>query len=177
MRTPGAAYRISTKPGRLGAIERVDCPTSTKRPQGRCYELIAGRRTPCVGCPAFALGAGRGTGIVEAASGEQILVTAERDGQSAEIRRVSLTRDEVDALVSDRFRRLAAAALLTQQETRVAARLVRGESVQLIADALGIAVRTVKFHQGRAFRKLKVSARYELAGLVVHAGPPDRSVS
>ncbi len=55
---------------------------------------------------------------------------------------------------------------LTQRERQVMERILAGDFNKQIADALGIAVRTVEVHRARVFEKMGVRSAVELAQLV-----------
>jgi two-component system response regulator DctR len=70
----------------------------------------------------------------------------------------------------DRQRTGAALAELTEREREVMRLVVEGRANKLIADALGISVRTVEVHRARVFEKMKVKSAVELANLLRHSG-------
>lgn len=55
---------------------------------------------------------------------------------------------------------------LTQREREVMDRILAGDQNKQVADALGIAVRTVEVHRARVFEKMGVRSAVELAQLV-----------
>ena len=55
---------------------------------------------------------------------------------------------------------------LTQREREVMERVLAGDYNKMIADALGIAVRTVEVHRARIFEKMGVRSAVELAQLL-----------
>ncbi len=57
-------------------------------------------------------------------------------------------------------------AELTPREREVMERVLAGDYNKTIADALGIAVRTVEVHRARIFEKMGVRSAVELAGLI-----------
>jgi two-component system, LuxR family, response regulator DctR len=52
---------------------------------------------------------------------------------------------------------------LTEREAEVMRLVIEGRPNKLIADALGISVRTVEVHRARVFEKMKVKSAVELA--------------
>jgi two-component system response regulator DctR len=65
-----------------------------------------------------------------------------------------------------------ALAELTEREREVMALVIAGKPNKLVADALGISVRTVEVHRARVFDKMKVKSAVELANLLRDQAPP-----
>jgi two-component system, LuxR family, response regulator DctR len=57
-------------------------------------------------------------------------------------------------------------AELTERERDVMQLVIEGRPNKLIADALGISVRTVEVHRARVFDKMNVKSAVELANLL-----------
>jgi two-component system response regulator DctR len=70
------------------------------------------------------------------------------------------------ALRRERLAREEAVAELTEREREVMRLVVEGRPNKLIADELGISVRTVEVHRARIFDKMKVRSAVELANLL-----------
>jgi len=66
-----------------------------------------------------------------------------------------------------------ALAELTEREREVMSRVVAGRPNKLIADELGISVRTVEVHRARIFEKMNVGSAVELANLLRLGGGHD----
>jgi two-component system response regulator DctR len=64
-----------------------------------------------------------------------------------------------------------ALAELTERERDVMRLVIEGRPNKLIADALGISVRTVEVHRARVFDKMNVKSAVELANLMRAQGP------
>jgi two-component system response regulator DctR len=64
----------------------------------------------------------------------------------------------------------ARVAALTEREREVMDLVVAGQPNKLIADALGISVRTVEVHRARLFEKMDVRSAVELANLLADRG-------
>jgi two-component system response regulator DctR len=62
-------------------------------------------------------------------------------------------------------------AELTERERDVLRRVTLGRPNKLIADELGISVRTVEVHRARVFEKMNVKSAVELANLLRDGGP------
>ena len=70
----------------------------------------------------------------------------------------------------DSRRRLQALDTLTEREREVLQQVIDGRPNKLIADALGISVRTVEVHRARVFEKMGVKSAVELANRLREAG-------
>ena len=57
-------------------------------------------------------------------------------------------------------------AELTEREREVMQLVIDGKPNKLVADALGISVRTVEVHRARVFDKMNVKSAVELANLL-----------
>jgi len=68
----------------------------------------------------------------------------------------------------DQARVAALLAELTERERDVMHRVIDGRPNKLIADELGISVRTVEVHRARVFEKMDVKSAVELANLLRH---------
>jgi two-component system response regulator DctR len=79
---------------------------------------------------------------------------------------VAAARDAADALGAERSARLAS---LTERESEVMVLVAAGKLNKVIADDLGIAVRTVEVHRARVFAKLGVRSAAEVATLLAAA--------
>lgn len=64
----------------------------------------------------------------------------------------------------------ARVALLTQREREIAGRVAAGQTNPMIADALNIALRTVKLHRQRAMEKLGASCTADLVRIADEGG-------
>jgi two-component system, LuxR family, response regulator DctR len=64
----------------------------------------------------------------------------------------------------------AALAELTEREREVMRLVVEGRANKVIADELGISVRTVEVHRARVFEKMNVKSAVELANLLRQPG-------
>jgi len=85
----------------------------------------------------------------------------------------------LEALRLDEARRLSRAAeagvaarldTLTSRERQVMDQVLRGEPNKAIADALGLAMRTVEVHRARVFEKMGVRSAVELARVLSGSG-------
>ncbi len=74
-------------------------------------------------------------------------------------------------LASVRAREAALLATLTDRERDVLLRVAAGKLTKVIADELGIAMRTVEVHRARGFAKLGVRSAAEVASLLARQPP------
>lgn len=72
---------------------------------------------------------------------------------------------------------MVASSALTSTEQRVADAVARGLTNQQIADALGMAVQTVKNHLSTIFVKLGVTSRTQLAIQIINSEQDRRGVA
>jgi len=77
---------------------------------------------------------------------------------------------EALALRRSRGQRAQLLAELTERERDVMRLVIDGKPNKLIADALGISVRTVEVHRARVFEKMGVKSAVELANLLRDSG-------
>jgi DNA-binding CsgD family transcriptional regulator len=71
--------------------------------------------------------------------------------------------------------RLAGRDALTASELRVAGMAADGATNREIAQSLYLSVKTVEMHVSRAYRKLGISSRHDLAAAVTSSGAHDRA--
>jgi DNA-binding CsgD family transcriptional regulator len=170
-------YRISLAPGREGRLESLaldHVKLAVGAGAGRCYELLEGRVRPCDGCPAFAARAAdrQGPAVIQHdGDGLYRLINVKRGRRAASVYMQTLDSAGLSTLLLGKLNRLAAASRLTEQEKRVLHLLVLGRPRRDIATALGIAARTVKFHQRNALDKLGAEDRNDLLRLLLVDAP------
>ncbi len=109
--------------------------------------------TPVVGAALVAKGAQEGAD----ATGDAAKVASVEGMSFAELFNAML--DDMCATVSERYG-------LSRRETQVLVQLVRGRSLQAIADSLSVAYSTVKTHTDHIYAKTGVHSRQELMALL-----------
>jgi DNA-binding CsgD family transcriptional regulator len=136
---------------------------------GRCYTVMAGRDTPCEGCPVQASSDhGFSVSVLAAPQDEICVATATRTSRETADVSVSCLRDlEVKLVVREKLSRVARAAHLSVRERMVLDLLVLGQRSDEIATKLSISARTAKFHQANILKKLGVDSRIDLIRLLL----------
>ena len=166
-------YVISTKPRTWGAVVAVvgQFEAPVPAPDGtRCYASLAGRTTPCEGCPVRATSFEKGDAV-------SILTNESRDMWVARAHRIARDTAEVtvyclddrvtSAVIREKLQRVARAAHLSARERTVLDLLLHGRRNDEIAAELQISVRTAKFHQANILKKLDVDSRLDLLRLLL----------
>ncbi len=87
---------------------------------------------------------------------------------------LAASRERLEAARSEGKVALALAEL-TERERDVMQLVIEGKPNKLVADALGISVRTVEVHRARVFDKMNVKSAVELANLLRSQGAPGLS--
>jgi DNA-binding CsgD family transcriptional regulator len=173
-------YAISLAGGEFGKLAHLSTNGRTLamlEPERRCYNALYGRTTPCEDCPLQRSQEGSGPWRTfrarSAVSGEERVthfevVTAERvhDGIAWMHLRV-LGEDVLRNIYDLKLVALAQRHGLTSREQEVLKYLVMGHSLAAIARSLGVAPRTIKYHQANALEKLGVKSRADLMRLLV----------
>jgi PAS domain S-box-containing protein len=131
-----------------------------------CHALRYQRARPCPLCPARNVrpgGPGLTTVIRMEGQAWYDLVTAHYAGPAlARVGVVRVTDDALSELMETRFLRLAQERDLSEREQVVLQMLLLGRTIAEIGTALGISVRTVKFHQKNVLDKLGAKSRVDL---------------
>lgn len=164
----GTQYEISVAPHEWGALRSLRTPhgaVSAARGQ-LCFAYLQKRSAPCVGCPATRLADAESACTVlpslEAALPLRLLSARSGKGQTATVAERELDPHVIAQIVDARLLVVARERHLSPRERDVLRSLLRGDSSQDIAAALGISPRTVKFHQANLLRKLGAESRLEL---------------
>ena len=145
-------------------IDRVDA---------RCFAVIHGTQQPCPDCPLVGDSEApwprisvrhsprSGTaGVFEVKTAEQIAQDVVR------VRLRLLPERTLEAIHAAKVDELAARAQLSPREREILAHLLLGRHVEDIAKVVGIAARTVKFHQTNVLEKLGADSRADLLRLL-----------
>lgn len=136
---------------------------------GACFETLQGRSTPCPGCPAIAIQGGETrTAVLASGEGQEPLrlVTARASDERVRVSSCEVDDETLWSLVETKVKLLSRRADLSVREQDVLLWLLRGRSPQDVATLLGIAPRTVKFHQANLLRKLGAESRADLLRLI-----------
>lgn len=140
--------------------------------QSKCHEMLLGRAQPCPGCPAVALARSsaskREYSVIPSSHGLFRVFSAEPDGDGQYLMHsMPLTDSIVSKLQRLRVDRLAREAGLSKREVAVLELLLLGRSSGVIASALGITERTVRFHVSNVLTKLEADSRADLLRLLL----------
>lgn len=140
-----------------------------KAREGLCYEALQRRSSPCPGCPAIAITPGETrSAVIPSGNGHEPVRLVAARGEDGVVRLHSWDVDDPTlwALVETKVKLLAARSDLSAREQDVLLWLLRGRTPQDVATLLGIAPRTVKFHQANVLRKLGAESRADLLRLI-----------
>lgn len=173
---PAAAdlyYEISTRDGEHGLLKKYWGRDGAPRARAGdfCYRAIFGRKTPCEGCPLMKAPADDAvrTWVLSTsdsgASYRLALGRANGEGRAA-VAVYEAPRELLTQLAEARVACLARSAGLSAREREVLALLMLGRSPTEIGTALGISVRTAKYHQTNILAKLGADSRFDLLRLV-----------
>lgn len=169
-------YEISASPLDFGTIRSfwsAGAPaTDTCYVGRRCYEVLYGRSTRCGSCPAERAFVERKSLTIalrgrydESRFRVMTAKPAVKDGVEVSVR--ELDASIVTPLIHARIDGLAQSSGLTSRERDVLELLLLGRSPDEIANVLGIASRTAKFHQKNLLAKLGADSRHDLLRLLV----------
>lgn len=164
----GTHYEISVASHDWGTLRSLRTPrgaVSAARGQP-CFAWLQKRSSPCPGCPATRLAdAESATAVLTSQDAglplRMISVRASK-GQTATVAERELDPHVIAQIVDAKLLVVARERHLSPRERDVLRALLRGDSSQDIAGALGISPRTVKFHQANLLRKLGAESRLEL---------------
>jgi PAS domain S-box-containing protein len=173
-------YAISLAGGDFGKLAHLSAngrALAMLEPDRRCYTALYGRTTPCEDCPLLRShdGAGpwrtfraRSTTDTETPVTHFEVVTAERVHEGIAWLHLRVLGEDVLRNIYDlKLQALAQRHGLTSREQEVLKYLVMGHSLAAIARSLGVAPRTIKYHQANALEKLGVKSRADLMRLLV----------
>lgn len=170
--SPDVAFEISTEPETWGVVTRVlgRPGRSALRAGVRCYEA-AGHAVPPTDCPVLAWAGGEGERHAVTSTcvpGHALIATVEQGGPTSVLvsgRLVPL--DVLGTLADARIDELSSRGKLSVRERQVLVELVKsGDSLDVIAQRLGVSRATVKFHEANLLAKLGADSRIDLLRLL-----------
>ena len=163
------AYRVEVREG-APVNFRVESSASPIPARSHCYESIIGRSLPCPGCPAVALACSPGsrqeTTVVPSGSGYRVFVGERAGAGQYLVHSLPLSEPTLSGLQRLRVDRIASRAGLSRRELAVLELLLHGRASSVIASALGITERTVRFHISNVLTKLEADSRADLLRLL-----------
>ena len=136
---------------------------------GKCFQVLHGRATPCERCPVVALDkvGDEHACVLRCADGKVEVASASLLTRArARVSVRHLSKATFPALLLGRLEELGERARLSKREREVLGLLVDGRSFEDIGHALRITPRTVKYHQGKLLAKLGADSRSDLMRLL-----------
>jgi len=170
-------YEVTSTPAKFGEVTRIAANGEWIRlsqPEVRCFAVIYGIQQPCENCPMLSDSESPWPRISvrhRAPSGTMPrmfeIKTADKLGDEQVRVRLRLLPDQaVDAIQAAKVDQLSAGADLSPREREILSYLLLGRNVDDIAQVVGIAVRTVKYHQANVLAKLGAESRADLMRLL-----------
>lgn len=148
--------------------ERVPLPTASPR----CFAVIHGLAQPCDGCPVLRRDDEGWPRVLvrhieDANTSAFEIKSAERvDKGHVRVRTRRITAETLEAIHAAKIQQLADRAELSAREREVLSYLLLGRTLEDISTEIGIAVRTVKYHQANVLQKLGADSRSDLMRLL-----------
>lgn len=173
--TEDAQICISIAEGEFGRIKRIVFGPAELTGAGvvgqPCFRTLHHRGEPCPGCPVLAPAAEPWPRVtvhppMRQQGSYHAIVARPVDASTVLVSERYISEPERVGLLRARALTLAASAHLSERERRILEQLVLGLSAEDIARELGIAPRTVKFHQGNLLQKLGADSRHDLLRLL-----------
>jgi DNA-binding CsgD family transcriptional regulator len=164
-------YDIATDPSTFGALMRLTVDADRIRPPGdnsRCFAVIHGLVKPCEQCPVLRNDDARWPRVfvrhvMQGGSAAFEIKSADRiESGLVRIRTRTVNQYTLEAIHAAKIEQIAERADLSAREREILAYLVLGRSIEDISTLVGIAVRTVKYHQANLLQKLGADSRSDL---------------
>jgi len=164
-------YDVMTEPTTFGTLARliVDSERIQFRPDSRCFQVLHGLDEPCDGCPLQSTAETPWPRVVVRPVGSdsfEVKSAAPLEAGLVRIRSRTLSDHALEAIHAAKIRQLADRADLSAREREVLTYLMLGRAIEDIAFLIGIAVRTVKYHQANVLQKLGADSRSDLLRLL-----------
>jgi PAS domain S-box-containing protein len=169
-------YDVTSSVPGFGALSRIVASGETiqiDHADARCFAVIHGIQQPCPDCPlvgdaespwpriSVRHSTRNGTaGVFEVKTAEKIAEHRVR------VRLRLLPERTLEAIHAAKVDELASRAALSPREREILSHLLLGRHVEDIAKVVGIAARTVKFHQTNVLEKLGADSRADLLRLL-----------
>lgn len=168
-------YEITLAGDTTFALTRLQLenePVKIPSEDRRCFAVIHDRQQPCEDCPVT-----RDDGQpwprvlvrpvkVDQATGFQVVTAEQASASLVRLRIRSVTDHMLEAIHIAKVQQLAERAELSAREREVLMYLLLGRSTEDIATLVGIAERTVKYHQANVLQKLGADSRADLMRLL-----------
>lgn len=170
-------YEVASDPERFGELGQVQAgsePGVGSLAGTRCYAAFHGLQHPCADCPLrdpmdapWPRIAVRPITRGDTTAGAfEIRSASQLDTGLVRIRKRTVDSVTIDAIQTAKIQHLSDRAQLSEREREVLRYLLLGRSLDVIASLVGIAVRTVKYHQANVLQKLGADSRADLLRLL-----------
>lgn len=168
-------YEIADDPATFGALSRLLVDAERIRlpeDKARCFAAIHGLAQPCEDCPARTADAPWPRVRVRHVEGDQqigafqIKSADKLDSGLVRIRIRNVTDGTLEAIHAAKIQQLSDRAELSAREREILMYLLLGRTSDDISNLLGIAARTVKYHQANVLQKLGADSRADLMRLL-----------
>jgi DNA-binding CsgD family transcriptional regulator len=162
-------YTIETG-SRFGHLVSVDGERMPRGSKETCHQRFFDEPQPCEGCPLRkSVQSGTFVAMLDDGTEPRLMVVHDR-GEVADVVAVPIDEGLAGAVCGAWITRLEAEHGLSSQERAVLRLLILGRTHEDIGRVLGIATRTVRFHQGNLLDKLGAETRGDLLRVLI-GGP------
>ncbi len=148
--------------------EPVKIPSEDRR----CFAVIHDRQQPCDDCPVLRDDSQPWPRVhvrsvrIDNATGYQVVTAEQSSASLVRLRIRAVTDHMLEAIHIAKVQQLAERAELSAREREVLMYLLLGRTTEDIATLVGIAERTVKYHQANVLQKLGADSRADLMRLL-----------
>jgi PAS domain S-box-containing protein len=167
-------YQVRCGPSDFGTLVRlqINGERVALKELSRCFEVLHGTASACEECPVLREDGGwprisvRHSGQHDGAGAFEIRSAERVDANVVHIRARTVSERTLEAIHAAKLQQLADRASLSAREREVLTYLMLGRTIEEMASLIGIAVRTVKFHQANVLQKLGADSRTDLVRML-----------